>query len=420
MSDAELLLLVKPRKMNDHVKKLISASLALLFSIAAMADGVGGRYENDHGIIQITEQQGGVAFDINSSVGQNTCGLDGIAKNIDGARAVYTPEDPADKCVAVLNFSPSGVKVATKGCENYCGMNAAGSMDGDYILKAPGGAQTETQQPAAPNSEDYACHGNGTKNTLLGIFFDNIAKEFGDAVAEDLAAKTSPDFDLIMIAGNDRDTGAVYCTARLKVNITALNMKKVVDRAVSEDTTERIYAASGQHYESVATGAVPPTSYDQEHAIWENISYKIQMTSDGSQHVVSLNNGQGFIKWFRMIVKFGGLEVASEKVTDAPVISNTTPSQPPISSETAKPSFDCAKASSANEKMICGDADLATLDSRLSATYNQAKIYAKNPVELKKQTVDAWKWREANCHDKACLVKWYEDRRVVLAGVAAN
>ena len=54
----------------------------------------------------------------------------------------------------------------------------------------------------------------------------------------------------------------------------------------------------------------------------------------------------------------------------------TSPKMPSAASPTAPalapPSFDCARAGSAAEKLVCGDAQLAALDRQLAARYAQA------------------------------------------------
>ena len=43
----------------------------------------------------------------------------------------------------------------------------------------------------------------------------------------------------------------------------------------------------------------------------------------------------------------------------------------PVTTFAASPSFDCAKASSSVEKLICNDAELAKLDNSLTSLYHQ-------------------------------------------------
>ncbi len=80
-------------------------------------------------------------------------------------------------------------------------------------------------------------------------------------------------------------------------------------------------------------------------------------------------------------------------------------------------SFDCKKAKSASEILICGDPELSRLDSELANIYRQAKSNSLDAGEFKDQTTAAWKWREANCRDKACLLAWYARRKDALLKV---
>ena len=75
-----------------------------------------------------------------------------------------------------------------------------------------------------------------------------------------------------------------------------------------------------------------------------------------------------------------------------------------------RPSFDCNKANSTSEILICNDQELAKLDSDLAETYQKAKSITMNADALKEAAKVAWKWRESFCRDKECLVKWYIER----------
>ena len=56
-----------------------------------------------------------------------------------------------------------------------------------------------------------------------------------------------------------------------------------------------------------------------------------------------------------------------------PAMSPKVPSAAsPTGPALAPPSFDCARAGSAAEKLVCGDAELAALDRQLAARYAQA------------------------------------------------
>lgn len=94
--------------------------------------------------------------------------------------------------------------------------------------------------------------------------------------------------------------------------------------------------------------------------------------------------------------------------------ADSTPAPDSKPQQVASPSFDCSKANSTSEKLICGDSELSSLDSELSNLYQQAKAKATDQKAFREQTVSEWKWREANCKTKECLVDWFVRRKAQL------
>ncbi|MDB5883456.1 MAG: hypothetical protein JWP43_3334 [Ramlibacter sp.] len=76
-----------------------------------------------------------------------------------------------------------------------------------------------------------------------------------------------------------------------------------------------------------------------------------------------------------------------------------------------KPSFDCRRARSYAERTICSDAQLAQLDRDLGRLHARAKQAAPDPAAFRRQNDAEWHRREATCRDRACLLRWYADRR---------
>ena len=97
------------------------------------------------------------------------------------------------------------------------------------------------------------------------------------------------------------------------------------------------------------------------------------------------------------------------KVEAQPAAARATAPTPRVS-----PSFDCRAARLKNEKLICGDAELAQLDRDLGRLYAQAKAAAPDRAAFQRQSDQAWARREAECSDKACLQRWYAERRAQL------
>lgn len=141
--------------------------------VIALAD-IGGSYAKKNAIAEIKQQGKSVEFSINSSANQNVCELEGVAAMIDENRAAYTSGDGADKCVAVLNFSGGQLVVTTKGCEGYCGLNAAGSMDGSYKASkgtnsAPQGALVSDEKAFSIAGDMYKAYRYGGASEMLAI-----------------------------------------------------------------------------------------------------------------------------------------------------------------------------------------------------------------------------------------------------------
>ena len=78
------------------------------------------------------------------------------------------------------------------------------------------------------------------------------------------------------------------------------------------------------------------------------------------------------------------------------------------------PCFDCAKARSVPEKLICSDAQLARLDRELGQLHSRAKTSARNTWAFKQRSDEEWRRREATCRDRECLLRWYGQRRYQL------
>ena len=80
-----------------------------------------------------------------------------------------------------------------------------------------------------------------------------------------------------------------------------------------------------------------------------------------------------------------------------------------------KPSFDCAKASKPQEKLICSDPELAKLDADLADAYRKARDAAPDRASVL-ASQRAWIKQSFNaCNDKACLTSAYQSRLAELA-----
>mgnify|MGYP007010038867 FL=1 len=70
-------------------------------------------------------------------------------------------------------------------------------------------------------------------------------------------------------------------------------------------------------------------------------------------------------------------------------------------------SWDCTKARSYSEKLICASPDLSKMDDHLAVTYEKAKRATGNSAVFKKFQNENWKRRE-ECRSIGCVVDWYQ------------
>ena len=83
-----------------------------------------------------------------------------------------------------------------------------------------------------------------------------------------------------------------------------------------------------------------------------------------------------------------------------------TDQAPPIQA-----SFDCAKAKSTVDQLICSDADLASRDVELAALYRRAKQRASDPDAVEEEQADWVALKRNACRSVKCLVAVYAQRK---------
>jgi uncharacterized protein YecT (DUF1311 family) len=74
------------------------------------------------------------------------------------------------------------------------------------------------------------------------------------------------------------------------------------------------------------------------------------------------------------------------------------------------PSFDCAKASSGAERLICSNQQLASLDVQLMQVYGNAMSVAPNKGSLKASQIDWIKSDRDACSTAECMIRAYMAR----------
>lgn len=106
-------------------------------------------------------------------------------------------------------------------------------------------------------------------------------------------------------------------------------------------------------------------------------------------------------------------ESGSTAPAPAPVVQVAAPTLTPVAvvdDSPFAPSFDCAKASNGQEKLVCADRDLSKLDVEQSQAYSKAKEKSADKDNLKKLQLEWIKFSLRACSDKNCLISSYKKR----------
>ncbi|WP_272904460.1 acyl-CoA dehydrogenase [Citrobacter portucalensis] len=98
-------------------------------------------YTRTGAVLTLKPGQDSAEFSINaaSKDASGVCNMEGTAQQIaagENQARRWVWKDNASQCVAVLSEQTNGkLTVKTKGCDGYCGLSAAGAMDGTYSRK---------------------------------------------------------------------------------------------------------------------------------------------------------------------------------------------------------------------------------------------------------------------------------------------
>ena len=115
-----------------------------------------------------------------------------------------------------------------------------------------------------------------------------------------------------------------------------------------------------------------------------------------------------------------GIQPTAQAISPAQPVANEVPAAPPQprAATTYTTSFDCSKARSDSERLICSDPELAADDVQLAEIFSRAKAAATDPDAFKQHTRSEWNYREQNCHDRDCVARWYIDQKTALEHIA--
>lgn len=102
-----------------------------------------------------------------------------------------------------------------------------------------------------------------------------------------------------------------------------------------------------------------------------------------------------------------------------PIVDSRADVRQSYDQNTFAPSFDCSKAASGQEKLICADRDLSKLDVDLNIAYLKAKDISSDKAKLRETQLHWLKYSRNACSDKNCLKQSYKQRIEELGSTAS-
>lgn len=268
---------------------------------------------------------------------------------------------------------------------------------------APTSAPAAAETQPTPQLHNYAMVDNGTYGYERALNEDDIKQ--GKAVKSLVMMRYAGNKNgayVILILGQDADNSSVinrvscqlpckYAKSEVLTGDEVIRTETVpadpssIMGAMLEDAVNGQLVPYGQHNDSIAAPQPAPTTPAQQ--------------SPAQQSPVPQNPAP---------------QVAAPQ--NAAAIENQGPA--PASDQTYQTSFDCSKARTLSEYLICHDPDLAASDKELGAIFQQARDAVTDKAAFADRARKQWNYREKNCHDKACLVSWYAYQKDVLSKIA--
>lgn len=206
----------------------------------------------------------------------------------------------------------------------------------------------------------------------------------------------------------DENIGRYQCQATLNVPFTDAGRPMHYRVAVPYssqlvDGGDQIVQVSMSMFHLMGVGSAAYTRLKEMHGA-DSLS-----TPDPAESVIDQQESSDFADAKADEYDFQG----DEGVSSAHAEANTTadaPTEAVSPPAVSSPSFDCDKATSRQEIMICGDATLSRLDKELALAYKKAKNESHGNSEFTAQQ-RRWITQVRNgCKDAKCLVDAYEHR----------
>lgn len=174
------------------------------------------------------------------------------------------------------------------------------------------------------------------------------------------------------------------------------------------------------HLEQIATGPQPAqctaTLIYGEHSQFPiRASYTVAPLVDGSgwrvqSAFVFPESGMAQINLFQGLQK-GILQFMFERE----ISEREAAASQPVQEQKVSPSFDCAKATTSVERMICGSQELSKADADMAPLYQSALDAAPDKESFIAEGREWIRLRDG-CYDEACLAHMYQARNKQLSG----
>lgn len=281
------------------------------------------------------------------------------------------------------------------------------------------------------------CGSSDTKELVVSIINDKVKEglAYGLNVGlsqEDIAAaaaQVAMEIKNIRTMGGGKEVGGFVCEGNLTANLNQDQIETANLRVEDGDSRRRItgYLDFSRHGFDGSTLSTP-------------ITYNVQKTDDGSGLYAEVTDmDTKFIMAYSSLV----LQAVKNAKMKMPPVAQVAPASDSASQELAppaavssveatsaeaesapvsvasteiRPSFNCEKASSNAEKLVCSDAELASLDVSLSQTYTQHLSVSADKAASKKAQVAWIKGLNNACSDVDCMKAEYQARISVLSG----
>lgn len=119
----------------------MNRKLLVLLMVAIALPAAAAQYVKPGAVLTLHPGQNNAEFNINASTGDGSgvCNIEGTAQQIaagENQKHRWVWNDKTSQCVAVISELKNGkTSVMTRACEGYCGISAAGTMDGLFNKK---------------------------------------------------------------------------------------------------------------------------------------------------------------------------------------------------------------------------------------------------------------------------------------------